>query len=404
MDLMNRRTLLQTGGMAVVGFGLGGCASRTARTSPPVRARINLSPIRASWDRVIRTTVGLRPHRPSGFRLEAERLDAKIVIHNYGHGGAGLSLSWGTGAMAADLALGQDDRRAAVLGCGAVGLAAARQLQRRGFDVTIYAMAVPPNTTSNKAVGSFSPTSGLVSGGGRTPAWDAQFRQAVELAHNQLQLLVGPQYGISWLDSYSTMESLPTARDDERRGREDSGLLPAHLRTGREILQPGEHPFASTYASRRPSLRTEPSIYLEAMLRDFRVFGGRIVIRKFDTPRDLMTLSESVIVNSTGLGARELFGDEELMPVKGQLTFLVPQPEVNYRYGCMPRSDGIALGGTQQRGVWTMEPDEEARQRIVTQAIERYASMFRPQPGVPLTRSVPPAVAPSVESFFDVDS
>jgi D-amino-acid oxidase len=40
--------------------------------------------------------VGLRPFRRSGVRLERDRLrDARTVIHNYGHGGAGFTLSWG---------------------------------------------------------------------------------------------------------------------------------------------------------------------------------------------------------------------------------------------------------------------------------------------------------------------
>ena len=99
---MDRRTLLKTGGMAALGFGIAGCATRVMR---PTRPAFTLAPIRASWDRVIRTTVGLRPHRPSGFVLRVEKFDSQTVIHNYGHGGAGLSLSWGTGAMAADFAV-----------------------------------------------------------------------------------------------------------------------------------------------------------------------------------------------------------------------------------------------------------------------------------------------------------
>ena len=92
-----------------------------------------------SWDRIIRTSVGLRPYRPSGWRVEVERYGEKIVIHNYGHGGAGVSMSWGTAHLAMEEAHRTGHRRFAVAGCGAVGLATARLLQRQGFEVTIYA-------------------------------------------------------------------------------------------------------------------------------------------------------------------------------------------------------------------------------------------------------------------------
>lgn len=412
---MNRRALLKAGGIGVLGLGLGSCAGRAAGTGP-VRPRriVNLVPVEAAWDRIIRTTVGLRPHRPSGFVVRAEQFDDKTVVHNYGHGGAGHSLGWGTGYLATELALEHGDRSVAVIGCGTVGLTAARQLQRRGFAVTIFAMSVPPDTTSNMALAGFTPNSGLVDDDLRTPAWDAQFMRAAEISYKQLQLLVGRNYGVSWMDSYSLMNQLPVPRPSEG----EPG--PLRLRTGRVILQPGEHPFPSVYASRRPSLRIEPSIYLDAMVRDVLLFGGRIVIRKFDTLRDLMSLSESLIVNCTGLGSGTLFGDREIMPVKGQLTVLVPQPEVNYRtFGgvptpggdrrgfpvhMMPRSDGIVLGGTSQRGVWDMEPDEEARRQIVEAHIALYSGMRAPDPGVRLSSSTVPDELPSLESFFGLES
>jgi D-amino-acid oxidase len=44
--------------------------------------------------RVLSHAVGLRPGRPEP-RLETERRDGGVVVHNYGHGGGGVTLSWG---------------------------------------------------------------------------------------------------------------------------------------------------------------------------------------------------------------------------------------------------------------------------------------------------------------------
>jgi D-amino-acid oxidase len=375
--------------MALLALGLTGCATRrgvASRTSA-ARAPLQLAPVRVSWDRIIRATVGLRPHRPSGFVLRAEKLDGKTIIHNYGHGGAGMSLSWGTGQMAAELALEHGDRRAAVLGSGVVGLTSARQLQRRGFDVTIYAASVPPDTTSNMSLAGFTPTSGLLTFSQRAPAWEEQFRRAVDIAYRQLQLLAGPKYGISWISNYA-----PTEEPQSSRGT--NPLLPDSVRTGSVLLQPGDHPFASTYVIERPEMRIEPSIYLDALMQDVVAHGGKIRICRFDTPRDVASLEESVVVNCTGLGAKALFSDPELVPLKGQLIVLLPQDEVNYSTNggvrlpaseaglfihMMPRRDGIVLGGTSERDVWTTEVNEAERKRVVEGHINLFADWRQPR-------------------------
>lgn len=379
---MDRRTLLKKGGLGLIGLGALGCAPK-ARTVGAVRPLRRLAPVNASWDRVIRTTVGLRPFRPSGFVLRAERLGGKMLIHNYGHGGAGMSLSWGTGQMAAELALEHSERTAAVVGCGVAGLTTARQLQRRGFEVTIYAMSVPPNTTSNMSLASWTPTSGLIDSARRTAVWDAQFQQAARISYRQLQLLVGAGYGVSWLEGYSLRNSPPGTGGGG--GSEREPLLPEELRLGSVTLGPGEHPFPTAYAIMRPSLRIEPSIYLDRLVSDVREAGSQIVIRTFDSLRDLGALTEPVVVNCTGLGSRVLMDDDELIPVKGQLTHLMPQAEIDYStFGgassaaggfvhMQPRSDGIALGGTSVEGDWSLEPDEVARRRIVEAHIELFS-------------------------------
>lgn len=329
--------------------------------------------------------MGLRPHRPSGFVLRAERVDDKTVIHNFGHGGSGMSLSWGTGQMAAELALAHDSRRAAVIGCGVVGLTSARQLQRRGFDVTIYAAAVPPDTTSNLSLAGWTPTSGLVVTARRTPEWDAQFRRAAEIAYRQLQLLVGAKYGVSWIYNY-------TPTEDPQSASGFNPLLPESTRTGNTLLGPGEHPFPTTYAVERPELRIEPSIYLDTLVQDFEAHGGQIRIRRFDTIRDVLAVEESVIVNCTGLGAKTLFNDADLMPLKGQLIVLLPQTEVDYSTNgglpdptappgafvhMMPRQDGIILGGTSEPNVWTLDINEAERTRVVERHIKLFAALTR---------------------------
>jgi D-amino-acid oxidase len=45
-------------------------------------------------NKIVSVDVGLRPARDE-VRLEKEKIDGKTIIHNYGHGGAGFTLSWG---------------------------------------------------------------------------------------------------------------------------------------------------------------------------------------------------------------------------------------------------------------------------------------------------------------------
>jgi glycine/D-amino acid oxidase-like deaminating enzyme len=152
------------------------------------------------------------------------------------------------------------------------------------------------------------------------------------------------------------------------------------------VLQPGEHNFPTKFAEEAPDMRIEPSIYLDALMNDFLLWGGKVVIRKFDTPADIAALSENVIVNCTGLGSKAIFNDAELVPLKGQLTVMIPQSEITYATGgpqtpgagfvhMMPRSDGIVLGGTSLRDDWSLEVNEEQRKRIVDTHVQLFNGM-----------------------------
>ena len=371
---MDRRSWLATAGMSAIGLAVSSACGRApvaSRFAPDPAFRRRLARVLVSPDRVIRTVAGLRPFRPSGFVVRAEQRDSKIVIHNYGHGGGGVTLSWGTAQLAVDEALQTGQRTAAVLGCGAVGLATARLLQQHGWTVCIYARDLPPNTTSNIAGGQWSPYS-VFDEYSVTHDFEAQYVRACRLAYKAFQQLAGPYYGVRWLETYR-LHDLPLR--PSRLGQELSDLFP----DTRE-LAPGEHPFRAAHVQRCMSMLVEPPIYLSAVLRDFLLAQGRLVVQEFTTVQEIMLLPEPVVVNCTGLGAKALFDDAELTPIKGQLCVLVPQPEVDYIVSAgdslymMPRQDGIILGGTHEPGIWDLTPSAAATERILA----GHARLFRP--------------------------
>ena len=88
--VLNRRRLLQSSML--------GSALVSACTAPDPAA--SLPAIRARADRIFDIAVCLRPFRAAGPRLDSEWLGNTLVVHNYGHGGSGWSLSWGSSTIA----------------------------------------------------------------------------------------------------------------------------------------------------------------------------------------------------------------------------------------------------------------------------------------------------------------
>jgi glycine/D-amino acid oxidase-like deaminating enzyme len=370
--VINRRDFLR-GAMVT------SAALLASRRSIAFDTKRRFAPVRVARNRIIREVVGLRPYRPSGFMVDAKRFGNKLLVHNYGHGGGGVTLSWGTATLAVDLARDYliahktlRPTRFAVLGCGVSGLSTARLLQRRYQNgpgtVTIYAKALPPDTTSNIAGASWSPTSVYET---TTSKFNEQFHQACHISNRAFQLLVGPEYGVRWIETFELM------RQEASLGRELPGgndLYP-QIETHRDPENYFGFPFVRQYTT----MLIEPSIYLSALLRDFYIAGGRVVVKEFRSREELARLREPVIFNCTGLGSRALFNDEELIPVRGQLEILLPQPEVDYCYlssGYMfPRRDGIVLGGTWDHDDWSLTPDPDQATEILEGHMEIMKSL-----------------------------
>ena len=369
---LSRRELL-----AFAPLWLAGCAVRRNAVAPP--APVPLARVRVAPERVIRTIVGLRPFRPSGFVVRGEKLDQKVVIHNYGHGGAGITLSWGTAQLAVAEAAQIESRQAAVIGCGVAGLSTARLLQQRGYSVTIYTKAMPPDTTSNVAGGLWSPVT-VYDHERVTPEFRRQFGEAGRFAFRRYQSLVGEAYGVRWLPLYSlSRDSAYQPPPPESLNSEIEPLYPDARQLART-----EHCFDVPYVYRRYSMLIEPAIYLNALLRDFLTARGDLAVREFRDTRELLSLREPLLFNCTGLGSRELFHDDELIPIRGQLSFLLPQPEIEYMtvgpadIYMFPRRDGVLLGGSHDRGVWDTQIDPATTDRILRENAALFNAMRIP--------------------------
>ncbi|GAB5458579.1 MAG: hypothetical protein Hens3KO_16090 [Henriciella sp.] len=332
-----------------------------------------MAPIKSSMDRVTRSLVGLRPFRPTGPRLEAVKLGEKTVVHNYGHGGGGVSISWGVAEIASGMVRAQGQGDVAVLGSGVVGLSTALELQRRGASVTIYASEFPPYTTSNVAGAMWHPTS----------MFDRSkvSAQTLEVLHTASRIAFlrfiryanDPRYGVYWIRQHA-LSDRPLGTRYPYMGGDD--LYPGLVRNqGR----PG--PFRFAHWDGYYTLMIDPDVYLRALVSDFRNAGGVMVQRAFEREQDVLSLPQASIVNCMGLGARAVFVDESIMPARGQLTFLLPQSDIDYGYSVnhrdrgllytFPRKTGILLGGSFGRGDWNTEVD----QAEVTRMVEGHAAM-----------------------------
>ncbi|HEY2177067.1 MAG TPA: FAD-binding oxidoreductase [Caulobacteraceae bacterium] len=345
--VLNRRRLLE--GTAALGgmMGVAGCVT----TASLARGPIALAPMRAEPDRVFDIAVCLRPFRAAGPRLDAETVGAALVVHNYGHGGSGWSLSWGSSALAVRKAMASSPRRVAVIGCGALGLTSAILAQQAGAQVTIYARDELPDTRSARATGTWTPDSRIALEAAAPPGFGDTWEEMARISFKTYRRYIGlPGSPVEFSDRYLLSDVDP------------DGVVPApdplgfasYRRRIIDLVPPyrplpaGATSFPTPYVRHASQLMFNITAYGHTLMGDFLAAGGRFVRTEFHAPGEIATLTETVVINCPGYGARSLWKDPSVVPVRGQISRLIPQPDVDYGVvyngvATVPRRDGIVV-------------------------------------------------------------
>ena len=290
---------------------------------------------------------GLRPKRDGSYRLEPEKNDGRLIVHNYGHAGAGITMSWGcaheVAQIIADSGHGPGEE-IAVLGGGVIGLTAAVLLAERGFKVTVLAKDFPPNTTSNVAGGQWAPASVQHNN-------KVQFERILKSAFDTHKAR-GTAYGVSPRLNYAT-HRLPSF-DDVPTTIVPAPTALAHL--------PFEKLNSSGFVY--STLLVEPPILLRRLISDLDQHQVQRFVKVFATMNDVLSdplITQRIIVNCTGLGARQICNDLKVHPVKGQLVMLPAQPNLDYLFCSpgylFPRQDAVVVGGTEETSFNDDKPD-----------------------------------------------
>ncbi|MFG0306807.1 MAG: FAD-dependent oxidoreductase [Phycisphaerales bacterium JB040] len=318
---------------------------------------------------ILRAVCALRPCRTGGLRLERDESDLgdTPLIHNYGHGGCGVTLGFGTAEVAADLveANTRAPSHTLVLGGGVVALTTALELLTRGHRVTMLAQAYATDTTSNIAGALWLPTGiDFPDPGAKRDAFNAILRRAFSrfTALEEPGEQWGGRWGVERLPVYEPA-SAPHFPEFFESGAIDPPRDIDELPVGA----------ARTRGRVFETLFIHTPRFLNVLRGEVESRGGRLLGAAFASRDDIARAATEhqadAVVNCLALASRELFDDPAVYPARGVLVHARPAPlgyiyHDGYTY-MFPRSDALVLGGCFIPNDTNPEPDDATVEAIL---------------------------------------
>lgn len=283
---------------------------------------IRLKPPRFSEHYIKEKVICIRGHRERIFEISTQIIEDKLICHNYGQGGAGLTFLFGCvneSIRKFEEHLKKDQslrgKPIAVIGAGCYGLLTAILLARKNYAVRIIAAQVA-NLASYNAAGFFFPRARKCSNANEIATFKAL---GIESYRVYKQIIAGTHAFIT----------------------KGPKLLPAYY--GHDI-DPGFAPYLEEGIIDKPEQITihfgndkiynvleyktifiDSSELMHELQRNIVQLGIKIVQAEID---NFSQVPESLIFNCTGLGAKKLTGDKRIVPVQGHLITLKNQVDL----------------------------------------------------------------------------
>lgn len=240
-----------------------------------------------------------------------------------------------------------------VIGCGVSGLTTGLCLLEAGHSVSIWAKELPPSTTSNIAAALWYPYKAYPVE--KVIAWGKEALRKFKELHSDKE---------SGVLMRSLLEVKLTPSPDPWWAIAVEDFHHAK----KEELPPG---YLDGYAFEVPVIDT--FVYLNYLMRMFQTQKGQIVRRTVTSLAEAFAECD-VVVNCSGLGARELVGDHDLRPAKGQIIRIKPNgfshvlmsdEDPNGPAYIVPRTHDIVLGSTYEEQKESLEVDPDQTQAIL---------------------------------------
>lgn len=243
-----------------------------------------------------------------------------------------------------------------VVGAGVMGLSCGIRLREAGIDVRIVARDRTPHTTSDAAAAIFFPFG--VKPWERVAPWANATRAVLEELARDSKTGVG------------TLEVLEVY--DRRHDKPWWGDVVSGYRRAEKHELPAD--YVDGFAAKVPLV--EMPVYMRWLETRFRNLGGTFERRTL-TALDELRGAAPVVVNCSGVWARDLAKDATVEPLRGQVVRLqnpgltrgiIDELTPRALAHTIPRSRDVVAGGTLERGNWSLEADAATERRILEKA------------------------------------